>query len=36
MLGKARGKVLLIDEAYNLDDDLYGKQVMRWWQKLNF
>eukprot|EP01134_Creolimax_fragrantissima_P007209 CFRG7209T1 len=24
----ARGKVLLIDEAYNLDDSLYGKQVL--------
>ena len=27
MLEKARGKVLVIDEAYNLDDKLYGKQV---------
>jgi hypothetical protein len=27
MLEKARGKVLVIDEAYNLDDNLYGKQV---------
>lgn len=27
MLEKARGKVLVIDEAYNLDDSLYGKQV---------
>ena len=27
MLGKARGKVLVIDEAYNLDDNMYGKQV---------
>lgn len=24
----AKGKVLLIDEAYNLDDNLYGKQVL--------
>uniref|UniRef100_A0A7S2JRL8 AAA+ ATPase domain-containing protein n=2 Tax=Leptocylindrus danicus TaxID=163516 RepID=A0A7S2JRL8_9STRA len=24
----ARGKVLLIDEAYNLDDNMYGKQVL--------
>lgn len=24
----ARGKVLLIDEAYNLDDKMYGKQVL--------
>ena len=29
MLEKARGKVLVIDEAYNLDDSLYGKQVPR-------
>ncbi|KAJ3016332.1 UNVERIFIED_CONTAM: hypothetical protein HDU68_012270 [Siphonaria sp. JEL0065] len=28
MLEKARGCVLLIDEAYNLDDSLYGKQVL--------
>lgn len=27
MIEKARGKVLVIDEAYNLDDNLYGKQV---------
>ena len=27
MLEKARGKVLVIDEAYNLDDNMYGKQV---------
>lgn len=27
MLERARGKVLVIDEAYNLDDNLYGKQV---------
>ena len=27
MLEKARGKVLVIDEAYNLDDNLYGKQA---------
>ena len=27
MLEKARGKVLVIDEAYNLDDSLYGKQA---------
>ena len=27
MLEKARGKVLVIDEAYNLDDNNYGKQV---------
>ena len=27
MLEKARGKVLVIDEAYNLDDSMYGKQV---------
>ena len=27
MIQKARGKVLVIDEAYNLDDKLYGKQV---------
>ena len=27
MLEKARGKLLVIDEAYNLDDKLYGKQV---------
>ena len=27
MLEKARGKVLVIDEVYNLDDMLYGKQV---------
>ena len=27
MIEKARGKVLVIDEAYNLDDKLYGKQV---------
>ena len=27
MLERARGKVLVIDEAYNLDDKLYGKQV---------
>ena len=27
MLEKARGKVLVIDEAYNLDDGNYGKQV---------
>jgi hypothetical protein len=24
----AQGKVLLIDEAYNLDDSLYGKQAL--------
>ena len=24
----AQGKVLLIDEAYNLDDQLYGKQAL--------
>jgi hypothetical protein len=35
MLEKAKGKVLLIDEAYNLDDNLFGKQVMRWWQGLS-
>ncbi len=28
MLLKARGKVLIIDEAYNLDDSSYGKQVI--------
>ncbi|ORY39360.1 hypothetical protein BCR33DRAFT_788369 [Rhizoclosmatium globosum] len=28
MLEKARGNVLLIDEAYNLDDNHYGKQVL--------
>lgn len=28
MLEKARGKVLVIDEAYNLDDNMYGKQVL--------
>ncbi|XP_066921713.1 uncharacterized protein [Clytia hemisphaerica] len=28
MLEKARGKVLVIDEAYNLDDNNYGKQVL--------
>ena len=27
MLEKARGKVLVIDEAYNLDGPLFGKQV---------
>lgn len=27
MLEKASGKVLVIDEAYNLDDNMYGKQV---------
>ena len=27
MLERARGKVLVIDEAYNLDDNMYGKQV---------
>ena len=27
MLEKARGKVLVIDEAYNLDDSYYGKQA---------
>jgi hypothetical protein len=27
MLEKAKGKVLIIDEAYNLDDKMYGKQV---------
>ncbi|KAJ3247215.1 hypothetical protein HDU77_008656 [Chytriomyces hyalinus] len=28
MIEKARGNVLLIDEAYNLNDNLYGKQVL--------
>ena len=28
MLEKAKGKVLVIDEAYNLDDSHYGKQVI--------
>ncbi|KAJ3286671.1 hypothetical protein HK104_008917 [Borealophlyctis nickersoniae] len=28
ILDEARGKVLLIDEAYNLDDNMYGKQVL--------
>ncbi|KAJ3054777.1 hypothetical protein HK097_000821, partial [Rhizophlyctis rosea] len=28
ILEQARGKVLLIDEAYNLDDSMYGKQVL--------
>lgn len=28
ILDGARGKVLVIDEAYNLDDSLYGKQVL--------
>lgn len=28
ILEKAKGKVLVIDEAYNLDDGLYGKQVL--------
>ncbi|KAJ3067513.1 M-phase phosphoprotein 8 [Podochytrium sp. JEL0797] len=28
LLEKARGSVLLIDEAYSLDDCLYGKQVL--------
>ena len=27
MLRSAAGKVLVIDEAYNLDDNLYGKQA---------
>jgi len=28
VLEMSRGRVLLIDEAYNLDDDRYGKQVL--------
>ena len=28
MLAICKGKVLLIDEAYNLDDNMYGKQVL--------
>ncbi|KAJ3397278.1 hypothetical protein HDU80_009611, partial [Chytriomyces hyalinus] len=28
LIEKARGNVLLIDEAYNLNDNLYGKQVL--------
>ncbi|XP_065661931.1 uncharacterized protein LOC100206283 isoform X3 [Hydra vulgaris] len=28
MLEKARGKVLVIDEAYNLNDKLFGKEVL--------
>ncbi|KAJ3187506.1 hypothetical protein HDU85_006800 [Gaertneriomyces sp. JEL0708] len=28
ILEAAKGKVLVIDEAYNLDDSLYGKQVL--------
>ncbi|XP_065661939.1 uncharacterized protein LOC136084823 isoform X2 [Hydra vulgaris] len=28
MIEKARGKVLVIDEAYNLNDKLYGKEVL--------
>jgi len=28
ILSQARGKVLIIDEAYSLDDSLYGKQVL--------
>lgn len=28
ILKMAKGKVLVIDEAYNLDDNLYGKQVL--------
>ncbi len=28
LLALAQGKVLVIDEAYNLDDDKYGKQVL--------
>ncbi|TPX59440.1 hypothetical protein PhCBS80983_g02469 [Powellomyces hirtus] len=28
ILEMAKGKVLVIDEAYNLDDNLYGKQVL--------
>ena len=28
ILEMAQGKVLLIDEAYNLDDDMYGKQAL--------
>ena len=34
MLEKARGKVLVIDEAYNLNDKLYGKEVsanLKWY-----
>jgi hypothetical protein len=28
ILASARGKVLVIDEAYSLDDSMYGKQVL--------
>ena len=28
IIESARGKVLMIDEAYNLDDKMYGKQVL--------
>ncbi|KAJ3216818.1 hypothetical protein HDU67_008904 [Dinochytrium kinnereticum] len=28
IIEQAKGKVLIIDEAYNLDDSLYGKQVL--------
>lgn len=28
IIESARGKVLVIDEAYNLDDNMYGKQVL--------
>lgn len=28
LLERAKGRVLLIDEAYALDDDLYGKQAL--------